>query len=126
MNHYLWGVFKPREVEAKQGAALHDPDHTTGATTFASDAISTVPPGSAVAATVSASIPTEHTTEAGAVVASATHGQDGSSGLGAPAGRMVAIVVRQTPRLEPLIREICKDGALVMHGEITNWQDLAK
>ncbi|KAF8751037.1 hypothetical protein HU200_012270 [Digitaria exilis] len=137
MKHYLWGVFKPREVEA-----LHQPDCTSGATAFAANATSTgiatdaaaprphgaafaanapspktatsaavrIPSGATGVATDVASIPNGDTTDAPT--------GPNSSSMGAPPGRMLAFIVKQTPRLEELIREMQREGALVMQGEI--------
>ncbi|RCV10949.1 hypothetical protein SETIT_2G149000v2 [Setaria italica] len=107
MKHYLWGVFKPKEVDGKHCAAQHQPDHTTGATAFAANSTATG------IATDAASIPTED-----APTAPANHGRTDSSSMGAPPGRMLAFVVKQTPRLEQLIREMQREGALVMQGEM--------
>jgi len=62
------------------------------------------------------SIPTEDATNAPTVPA-ADHGRMDSS-IGAPPGRMIAFVVKETPRLEQLIREMQREGTLVMHGEM--------
>jgi hypothetical protein len=123
MKHYLWGVFKPKEVEGKQVAALHQPDCSTGATAFAANDTATgiatdaacMPQGAFGVAT-DVSIPTEDATNAPTVPA-ADHGQMDSS-IGAPPGRMIAFVVKETPRLEQLIREMQREGTLVMHGEM--------
>nr|CAB3452978.1 unnamed protein product [Digitaria exilis] len=137
MKHYLWGVFEPREVEA-----LHQPDCTSGATAFAANATSTgiatdaaapIPHGAAFAANA----PSPKTATSAAVripsgatgvatdVASIPNGDatdaptgPDSSSMGAPPGRMLAFIVKQTPRLEELIREMQLEGTLVMQGEI--------
>ncbi|PAN11529.1 hypothetical protein PAHAL_2G171900 [Panicum hallii] len=123
MKHYLWGVFRPREVAGKQVAALHQPDRTTEATAFAAHDTATriatdaacMPPVDFGVATVS--IPTEDATNAPNVPA-ANHGQMDSSSMGAPPGRIIAFVVKETPRLEQLIREMQREGALVIQGEM--------
>ncbi|KAF8663603.1 hypothetical protein HU200_055325 [Digitaria exilis] len=102
MKHYLWGVFEPREVEA-----LHQPDCTSGATAFAANATST-----GIATDAAAPIP--H----GAAFAANAPSRPDSSSMGAPPGRMLAFIVKQTPRLEELIREMQLEGTLVMQGEI--------
>jgi hypothetical protein len=116
MKHYLWGVFKPKEVERKQCAAQPQPDQTTGAIAFAANATAT-----GVATDAASSIPTED-----APTVPANHGRTDLSRTGAPPGRMLAFVVKETPRLEQLIREMQREGVLVMKGEIMStesWPD---
>nr|CAB3486881.1 unnamed protein product [Digitaria exilis] len=125
MKHYLWGVFKAREVEGKDD----EPDHTTEATTFAANATTTaissdaahVACGSTRAVTDAPSIPNDDATNAPT--------EPNSSSIGATPSRMLAFVVKQTPRLEQLIREMQREGALVMQGEMINtigsWPGLA-
>ncbi|CAN6210324.1 unnamed protein product [Urochloa humidicola] len=121
MKYYMWGVFKRREVEVEQGRAQHQPDHTAGATAFVANAITTgitydaarIPSATGIA-TDAASIPTK----AAPAVPAANHGQTDSSNMEAAPGRMLAFVVKQTPRLEQLIQEMQREGALVMQGEM--------
>ncbi|CAN6181758.1 unnamed protein product [Urochloa humidicola] len=131
MKHYLWGIFKPKEVEGKQGVAQHQPDHTTGASAFVANATATgfatddapITPGPTGAATNAASILSADATNI--PIVPANHGRTDSS-MGAPPSRMLAFVVKQTPRLEQLIREMQREGTLVMQGEMTStgsWQD---
>ncbi|KAF8667261.1 hypothetical protein HU200_052929 [Digitaria exilis] len=114
MKHYLWGVFKAREVEGKDD----EPDHTTEATTFAANATTTAISTDAAHAP---SIPNDDATNAPT--------EPNSSSIGATPSRMLAFVVKQTPRLEQLIREMQREGALVMQGEMINtigsWPGLA-
>jgi hypothetical protein len=111
MKHYLWGVFKPRKVEGKQDAALHHPDCTTGATAFTANDTATG------IATDAACMP-QGAFGVAPFVPSANHGQMDSSIMGAPPGRMIAFVVKETPRIEQLIREMQREGVLVMQGEM--------
>ncbi|CAL5080575.1 unnamed protein product [Urochloa decumbens] len=110
MKHYLWGIFKPKEAEGKQGV------HTGFATDDAR-----IPPEPTGIATDAASIHTEDAIND--PIVPANHGQTDSS-MGAPPSRMLAFVVKQTPRLEQLIREMQQEGALIMQGEMStgSWE----
>ncbi|CAN6204015.1 unnamed protein product [Urochloa humidicola] len=127
MRHYMWGIFKPKEVEKKHGVQ-HQPDHTT--TVFAANATAAgfatddarIPPRPTVVATDASSIPIEDVTNVPIVAANNGHTD---SSMGAPPSRMLAFVVKQTPRLEELIREMQLEGALLMQGEMMStgyWQ----
>ena len=109
MKNYLWGAFKPRKVGGKNGAVVHHPD---GASAFVANATGTVSLGATGVATDASSILVEDAT------VHENNGQIGSSNMGAPSGKIVAFVVRQTPRLEQLIREIQREGSLIMQGEM--------
>ncbi|KAL6600298.1 hypothetical protein ACP70R_045098 [Stipagrostis hirtigluma subsp. patula] len=120
-KHYLWGVFKPREVEAANNMALESATdeelkrrnvlrhtkRTAEATAVAAKAAAAEANGAAgsTAATQATSI--------GAPAVPANRGQTDSS-MGVPPGRMVSLVVRQTPRVEQLIQEMEREGALVV------------
>ncbi|XP_062224992.1 protein PARALOG OF AIPP2-like [Phragmites australis] len=119
-KHYLWGVFKPLEVEGKQGDESRHKERTAEATAVVANATTSVP---AEAPAVATNAPAVHT-EAPAIptkahTVPANHGLMDSS-MGAPPGRVVSFVVRQTPRVEQLIQEMEREGALVvaMQGEM--------
>ncbi|CAN6223973.1 unnamed protein product [Urochloa humidicola] len=110
MKYYLWGVFKRREVEVEQGGAQNQLDRTAGITLDSAR----IPSKATGVATDAASIPIE----AAPTVPAANHGETDSSNMEAPPGRMLAFVVKQTPRLEQLIQEMQREGVLVMQGEM--------
>ncbi|CAN6195426.1 unnamed protein product [Urochloa humidicola] len=110
MKYYLWCVFKPREVEVEQGGAQNQLDRTAGITLDAAR----IPPEATGVATDAATI----SSEAAPTVPAANHGETDSSNIEAPPGRMLAFIVKQTPRLEQFIQEMQREGALVMQGEM--------
>ncbi|CAN6217173.1 unnamed protein product [Urochloa humidicola] len=110
MKYYLWGVFKPREVEVEQGGAQNQLDRTAGITLDAAR----ISPEATGVATDAATI----STEAAPTVPAANHGETDSSNIEAPPGRMLAFIVKQTPRLEQFIQEMQREGALVLQGEM--------
>ncbi|CAL5080663.1 unnamed protein product [Urochloa decumbens] len=122
MKYYMWGVFKSRKVDVEQDGAQHQPDYTAGATGFAANATTTgitldaarIPSGGIGVATDAASIPTRDAPTATA----ANHGHIDSSNMEARPGKMLAFIVKHTPRLEQLIQEMQREGVLVMQGEM--------
>ncbi|KAK3129331.1 hypothetical protein QOZ80_6BG0477860 [Eleusine coracana subsp. coracana] len=93
-KHYLWGVFRPRVAEGKHGDESQHVDNTAEPAT---NATTSVPNDATVAA-----LPTE-----------ANQGRTDSS-IGAFPGKVVSFVVRQTPSVEQLIKQMEREGALIV------------
>ncbi|KAL6598049.1 hypothetical protein ACP70R_046470 [Stipagrostis hirtigluma subsp. patula] len=130
-KHYLWGLFKPREVngvaktgpekspeEGKQGVdqghPSRDTKRTAEATAFGTNAAPM--PTEATATATASDAPTEPP----------NHRQSASS-IGVSSSRMIAFIARQTPRVNQLIQEIKQEGALLVavRGEMIDAGSLA-
>ncbi|TVU11068.1 hypothetical protein EJB05_44630 [Eragrostis curvula] len=109
-RHYMWGVFRPRVVQgqhADESRHLKNPTEEATAA-VATNATTSLPAEASAAATNAGAVPAE------APVMPTTAPTNGGI------GRVVSFVVRKTPRVEQLIQEIEREGALIvaMQGEM--------